>query len=253
MRLGLVTYNIGRNWDIETLIEKLEAARFEAVELRTTHKHGVEPSLSDEERAKVRDRFVRSKVRLLSLGTTCEFHSADAAVRRENVEECERFVKLAHDLGCWGIKVRPNGFPEGEPERVTIQRIAEALRECGEIGERHGVEIWVEVHGRGTRQPPTMRAIMDACGHPWVGVCWNSNDTDVVNGSVKPTFDLLGSFIKNVHITELVSGYPYREFFGLLKGIDYDRYTLCELGQESCEPDRFLKYYRALWRELQRA
>ena len=45
MKLGLVTYNIGRNWDIETIIEKLEAAGFEAVELRTTHKHGVEPSL----------------------------------------------------------------------------------------------------------------------------------------------------------------------------------------------------------------
>ena len=131
MRLGLVTYNVARDWDIETIIEKLEATRFEAVELRTTHKHGVEPSLSTEERAKVRDRFLRSKVRLLSLGTTCEFHSADAKVRRENIDEAARFVELAHDLGCWGIKVRPNGFPEGVPERVTLQRIGESLRECG--------------------------------------------------------------------------------------------------------------------------
>ncbi len=183
MRLGLVSYNIGRSWDIETMISKLEAARFEAVELRTTHKHGVEPSLTAQERERVRDRFNRSKVRLLSLGTTCEFQSADAKVRRDNIEEAGRFIDLAHDLGCWGIKVRPNGFPEGVPERVTLQRIGESLRECGELGERKGVEIWVEVHGQGTRLPANMRTIMDVCGHDWVGVCWNSNATDVVNGS----------------------------------------------------------------------
>ena len=181
--------------------------------MRTTHKHGVEPSLTAGEREKVRGRFTRSKVRLLSLGTTCEFHSADAKVRREHVEEAGRFIDLAHDLGCWGIKVRPNGFPEGVPERVTLQRIGESLRECGELGERKGVEIWVEVHGRGTRMPANIRTMMEACGHPWVGVCWNSNATDVVNGSVKDSFELLRPYIKNCHITELVSGYPYREFF----------------------------------------
>ena len=251
MKLGLVTYNIGRNWDIETIIEKLEAARFEAVELRTTHKHGVEPTLSPAERTRVRRRFEKSKVRLLSLGTACEFHSADASVRRANIAECRRFVELAHDLGCWGVKVRPNGFPDGVPQQVTLQRIADSLRECGEIGEGRGVEIWVEVHGRGTKQLPHMRTMMDLCGHPWVGVCWNSNPTDVVAGSVKAGFELLRPFIKNVHITELVSGYPYREFFGLLKKSGYDRYTLCEVGEESKEPDRFLRYYRSLWEELQ--
>ncbi len=253
MRLGLVSYNIGRNWDIETMIEKLEAARFEAVELRTTHKHGVEPSLNAAERQKVLLRFNRSKVRLLSLGTTCEFQSPDAKVRRDNIEEAGRFIDLAHDLGCWGIKVRPNGFPEGVPERVTLQRIGESLRECGELGERKGVEIWVEVHGQGTRLPPNMRTIMNVCSHPSVGVCWNSNPTDLVNGSVKQSFDLLGPYIKNCHITDLVSGYPYRELFHLLDKSGYDRYTLCEVGQESKEPDRFLQYYRALWSELQRA
>ena len=32
----------------------------------------------------------------------------------------------------------------------------------------------------------------------------------------------------------------------------YDRYTLCEC-QESKEPERFLAWYRALWKELNRA
>lgn len=249
MKLGLVTYNVAKDWDIETIIGKLEQHGFDAVELRTTHKHGVEPSLSAQEREKVRNRFARSRVRLLSLGSTCEFQSPDAAVRRQNIEEAQRFVELAHDLGCWGVKVRPNGLPEGVPEAVTIQRIGEALKECGDIGQRYGVEIWVEVHGRQTQDPPRMRTIMDACGHPNVGVCWNCNDGEVKNGSIRESFDLLKSHIKNVHLRDLPE-YPSKELFALLAQSGYDRYTLAEV-QESKETDRFLSYYRALWVEMQ--
>lgn len=248
MKLGLVTYNVARNWDIDTIVEKLRENRFEAVELRSTHRHGVEPGLGRAEVAAVRQRFEGSGVRLLSLGSACEFHSPDSEERSANVRETARFVELAHDLGCWGVKVRPNGFPEGVPREVTIRRIGEALRACGDHGEGYGVEIWVEVHGRGTQQPEAMREIMDSCGHPNVGICWNSNATDIRNGSIRSAFDLLKGFIRNVHIRDLPD-YPHRELFFLLRTIGYDRYTLAETA-ESCEPDRYLRFYSALWREL---
>ena len=248
MRLGLVTYNVARDWDIEAIIEKLETARFEAVELRSTHKHGVEPGMSPEDVDRVRRRFEDSKVRLLSLGSACEFHSPDEQERKNNIELTGKFVELAHDLGCWGVKVRPNGFPQEVPRDVTIQRIGEALRQCGQHGQRYGVEIWVEVHGRGTQQPAVMKDIMDNCGHPAVGVCWNSNPTDIQNGSIKASFELLKNHIRNVHIRDLPD-YPHRELFQLLKSIDYDRYTLAETSQ-SCEPERYLSYYHDLWHEL---
>ena len=252
MILGLVTYDIGKNWDVETIIQKLEAARYEVVELRTTHKHGVEPSLSREERLRVRTQFSRSKIRLVGLGTVCEFHSPDAAVRAQNVADCKAFIELAHDLGAVGVKVRPNAFPEGVQRTATIQRIGEALRECGLYGARYGVEVWLEVHGRETQDPPNIAAMMKACQHPSVGVCWNSNPTDVVNGSVRQNFELLRPYIKSCHITELSNDYPWRELFTLLRKSGYDRWTLCEVA-ESKEPERFLGYYRALWTELNRA
>jgi sugar phosphate isomerase/epimerase len=252
MQLGLVTYNVAKDWDIETIIQKLEAARFEMVELRTTHKHGVEPSLSRQERERVRDRFNRSKVKLLSYGSTCEFHSPDPTVREKNIAECKAFIELAHDTGALGVKVRPNAFPPGVPQETTIQRIGEALRACGEHGARYGVEVWVEVHGRETQNPPHMAAMMRAAKHPQVGICWNSNATDVVNGSVRTNFELLRPYLKSCHINELSNSYPWRELFTLMRKTGYDRWTLCEV-QESKEPERFLGYYRALWTELTRA
>src|SRR5206468_5685156 len=105
MHLGAVTYNILKDWDLETISRNLEAAGFEAVELRTSHKHGVEPSLSSDERKRVTGRFQRSKVRLLSFGTTCEFQSPDSDVRRKQIEIGKQWIDLAHDTGAWGIKV----------------------------------------------------------------------------------------------------------------------------------------------------
>jgi sugar phosphate isomerase/epimerase len=240
MRLGLVTYNLAKDWDIPTIIKRSEAAGFEAVELRTTHAHGVEPSLSAGQREAVKEQFQRSKVKLLSLGSTLEYQSADRAEVARNIEETKRFIVLAHDLGAMAVKVRPNGFPPNVPKENTLRQIGEALRVCGEAGQGYGVEIWVEVHGAGTQEPANMRAIMDVAAHPSVGLCWNSNPTDVVNGSVKQSFELLGKWVRSCHINELHSGYPYREFFGLLRKSQYERYTLAEVPQ-SCEPERLMR------------
>ncbi len=86
-----------------------------------------------------------------------------------------------------------------------------------------------------------------------MGVCWNSNEVDVVNGSVKQNFELLKPWIRNAHINDLSNNYPWRELFTLLRDSGYERYTLCEVDPPSKEPERFLRYYRALWTELNRA
>ncbi|MBI3211041.1 MAG: sugar phosphate isomerase/epimerase [Candidatus Solibacter usitatus] len=252
MMLGAVTYNTLKDWTLDQIVEKLPPLGFHAVELRTTHKHGVEIALSKAEREKVREKFSRSKLRLLSYGTTCEFHSADPAVRRKNVDETKQWVELAHDTGAWGVKVRPNGFAKELGPEKTIQMIGESLRECAEYGARMGVEIWLEVHGRETQPPDVAAAIMRAANHKNVGLCWNSNPTDVVNGSVKKNFELLRPWLKSCHINELAGPYPYRELFALMRASKYDRFTLCE-AQASPETERFLRWYNALWTELGRA
>lgn len=270
-KLGLVTYELAKDWDIETTIKNCEATGFEGVELRTTHRHGVEPSISKAQRAEVRKRFEDSRVRLVSLGSTCEYHSPDPAVVERNVEETRRFSELARDVGGIGVKVRPNGFPKGVPQEKTLEQIGRALGRCGDAARDLGVEIWLEVHSEGTQLPANIRRIMDVCNHPAVGICWNSNETDVVNGSVKESFELLKPFLRSCHINELwrtespwgaragrppektlpgfpdySSAYPWRELFSLFHSVGYSRYTFAEIPA-SCEPLRLMRYYRALW------
>jgi len=250
--LGSVTYQVFQNASLETIITELEKAGYRAVELRTTHKHGVEPSLGAEERRQVRERFARSKVRLLSFGTTCRFQSPDAAERRRQLDVAKSFIDLAHDTGARGIKLQPMGFAPGVSVETTVQYFGEAMHELGVYGTPLGVETWMEVHGKGTSDPHVAAAMLKAADHPNVGACWNSNPTDLINGSIEQSFALLRPWIRNVHMHDLTDAtYPFRDLFRLLQQSGYSGYTLCE-APESKEPERFLAYYKSLWSELNR-
>jgi sugar phosphate isomerase/epimerase len=252
MRLGTVTYNIAKDWTLDEILERLPRLGFEGVELRTNHRHGVEPSLSGKQRDEVRRKFEGSGVELVGLGTACEFHSDDPAEVTRNVDEAKAFIRLAHDVGAPGIKVRPNGVPASRTLDATLAQIGKALADLGDFGEGFGVEVRLEVHGQTTQELPNIAAILrHSDDHPNVTVCWNSNPTDVVEGSVASTFGLVEGRIGLVHLRDLTDeAYPWRQLFGRLAGSGYEGFTLAEIP-ESGDPERVLRYFRALWRQLQ--
>ena len=145
------------------------------------------------------------------------------------------------------MKVRPNGIPKGADREATFERIGKALHEVGEDAAGFGVEIRVEVHGGITQEVPNFARIMAHADHPNVYACWNSNPTDVVDGSVSRNFALIGPKIHEVHLRDLFDAqYPWRDLFALLDAQGYDGYTLAEIPKSS-DPERVLKYFRALW------
>ena len=251
MKLGMVTYLWGRDWDLPTLIKNCEATGFEGVELRSTHAHGVEVTLTKAERQEVRKRFADSSVVCVGLGSACEYHSADHGVVQQNVELTKQFVLLSHDVGSSGVKIRPNGFTKGIDRKKTIEQIGLAMRECGQFAAGYKQELRVEVHGRGTKDPAVIKQIIDVADHPNVTVCWNANPGETINGSLRHNFDLLKSKLgAAVHIHDLFDkNYPYRELFALLHEIDYQGYCLSE-SPATDDPLRVMRYYKALWEEL---
>jgi len=255
-KLGLVTYNVAATWDLPTILKTCQTVGIAAVECRTTHKHGVEPGLTPDQRKDVKKQFADSGVKFWGSGSTCEFHSDKPEVVAKNIEDCKRFIDLVKDLGGTGVKVRPNGVAKGMTVEAACAQIGKALTECGKAAADAGVEICVEVHGNPTSKPANMRAIMDACGHKSVGVTWNSNATDIIDGKIDTAFELLKPFIKSCHITDLTQDkagkYPYRDLFAKFRAMGYDRYTLCEVGKSypPAEGLKFLTGYKKLWDEL---
>ena len=252
MRLGLVTYQLARDWDVETIIANCEETGFGGVELRTTHAHGVEVGLSAEERGEVRARFEDSGVELAGLGSAFEYDAVDPGEVRRNIEGTKEYVRLAADLGAAGVKVRPNRVHDGEgvPRERTFEQIGQALAECAGFAGDAGIEIRLEVHGPVTCEPHIIRAILDYAGSDNLFVCWNSNPQDVEDGSIDRNFGLLQEDIRLVHITELWNDYPWRRLFELLSESGYKGFCLAEIP-ESPDALRLMRYYRALWTALQ--
>ena len=138
MRLGIVTYNIAKDWSIEEIIKHCEETGFEGVELRTSHAHGVEVSLNAAQRTDVKKRFQNTKVALMGLGSAFEYQTVDAAKLRQDIEATKQYILLAQDVGAPGVKVRPNGLPKEVPVDKTLAQIGRSLREIGQFGQEHG-------------------------------------------------------------------------------------------------------------------
>jgi sugar phosphate isomerase/epimerase len=248
MKLGIVTYNLAKDWDLDTIIKNCAAARFDGVELRTTHAHGVEIALTAEQRAEVKKKFQGPKVELMSLGSAFDYHTSDQSALRKTIEASKQYIQLAHDVGAPAIKVRPNGLPKDVPKEKTLAQIGKSLRELGEAGAGLGVEIRLEVHGAETSLVPNIKAIMDAADHKSVRVCWNSNASDLSGEGFDHNFDLVKDKIGQVHMRELyLEDYPFRRLLTRLNETGFTGYCLAELSNVSADPVTVMKYYRGLW------
>ena len=237
MSFGLVTYQWGKDLDLPTLIDTCEKSGLTGVELRTEHRHAVEPALSKAERDAVRKRFEGSSIELIGYGSNAQFHEADADKVKANIELTKQYIQLMHDCGGSGVKVKPNGFVKDVPHEKTIEQIGKALNEVAEYGQQYGQQIRVEVHGAGTQELPVMKAIFDVASHPNVAVCWNSNAEDLKGEGLEHNFNLVQDrFGATVHVRELTLGdYPYDELFRLFKGIKYAGWILLEAREEPAD------------------
>lgn len=254
LKLGLVTYNWGKNWDVPTIIRNCAETEFAGVELRSTHKHGVEIGLNSQQRADVRKQFQDSSVELVGLGSACEYHSADPAVVKKNIEETKAFVRLCQDVGGSGVKVRPNGLPSEVPVEKTLEQIGRSLNEVGRYAQEFGIQIRVEVHGRGTSEIHHMKTIMDVADHPAVAVCWNCNPTDLNGDGLQKNYQSLKHRMGTIHIHDLTNDqYPWTELFPLLKETQAESFTGWTLLEDGNVPKDIvdtMRRNRTRWEEL---
>ncbi len=251
---GLVTYQWGRDWDLPTLIANCEAAGVGAVELRTTHAHGVEPSLDAAARAEIKQRFAMSPVRCLGPGSNENFDSPDPDKLRAAIATTEEFLKLSHDIGGSGVKVKPDSFHEGVPHDQTIEQIGKSLAQLGDVAMGLGQEIRLEVHGK-CSELPTIAKIMEVADHPQVVVCWNSNPEDLGGEGLEANFAMvLDKLGKTVHVREFnVGAYPYPKLIEMLVAADYDGYICMEARTEPEDRVRALTEQREIFDKMLRA
>ncbi len=251
LRFGLVTYQWGRDWDIPTLIANCIKTKVGGVELRTTHAHHVEPTLSPVERQEVKKRFADSPIKLVGLGTNECYHHTDPAALRKAIEATKAFVKLGHDVGASGVKVKPNDLPKGVSKEKTIEQIGKALNVVGAFAADYGQQIRLEVHGA-CSPLPIMKQIIDIADHPNVFICWNSNVGDLKGEGLEYNFNLVKKrFGATAHVRRLDSSdYPFQKLVSLFVKMDYRGWLLLEAGKDVPDRVQGLAEQAGLFREM---
>ena len=231
IKLGLCTYLWGQDWDLPTVLANCEKTKVLGVELRVQHKHGVEPALSAEERQAVKKRFADSPVVFVGPGTNECYDAVDPAKVKRAIENTKAYVKLSHDCGGSGVKVKPNDLreKEGVPREKTIEQIGKALNEVGRFAADYGQQIRLEVHGS-AGPLPVIKQIMDVADNRNVAVCWNCNGDELKGEGLEYHFNLVKDrFGATCHVRELnVGDYPYQDLIKLMVKMDYAGWILLE-------------------------
>ncbi len=256
---GLCTYMWGSEWDVPVIIGNLTKLGIGGVELRVEHAHQVEPALTPEQRAKVRAQFHDGGIEVVGLGTNTQFDSPDPGKLSANIGLAKQYIKLSHDVGGSGVKVKPNNFhdkKEGIPREKTLEQVGRSLAELGDFALGFGQEIRLEVHGDMTGLAD-IRRIMEIAKSDNVRVCWNSNAADLEGRGIEANFALVKDYLgRTTHIHELDGSgnkgtpYPYDKLAALLVAADYDGWVLLEASSKPEDKVRALGEQKALWESL---
>ena len=252
MRMGLVTYQWGKDWDLPTLISNCEKTGFLGVELRTQHAHKVETNLSTAQRSEVKKRFADSKVTCIGYGSNFEYHSPDPKEVRKNIDQTKEYILLCKDIGASGIKVKPNHLPPEVAKEKTIAQIAASLNECGKFAGDNGQLVRVEVHGQFTQEIPNIRAIFEQVTDPNVKMCWNSNETDLLPPGLESNFNSVKKwFGDTVHVRNLNDNvYSFQTLINLFTSIEYNGWILLEAHDSPVDRVAAMKGQLALFNKM---
>ena len=239
LKLGLVTYQWGKDLSLADLLDVCKRTHYAGVELRSTHRHGIEPSMNAAQRSEAKKRLADSPVALVGLGSACEYHAVSPSVVEKNIDETKAFIDLSAELGGSGVKVRPNGLPSEVPVEKTLEQIGKSLQIVGQYAAKANQQIRLEVHGKGTQEIPNMKRIMEVADHPNVVVCWNCNPTDLIGPGFDANFDALAPWLGTVHIHDLRPGkvdYPWPALFKKLKASEAKGFTGWCLMEDGASP-----------------
>jgi sugar phosphate isomerase/epimerase len=252
MKLGLVTYQWGKDWDVPTLIKNCTDTKIHGVELRVEHAHKVSPELNAAERTEVKKKFADSPVEIVGLGTNQQYDFPDQAQLKASIERTKEFIKLGADIGGSGVKVKPNALHKEVPAEKTLAQIGGALHELAKFAADHGQQLRLEVHGKETQELPNIKKIMEYANHPNARICWNCNKEDLIGAGFQANLDSVKKYFGDtIHVREVNStDYPYPELLTNLVKMNYKGWVLLECHTNPADKIKSMMEQRAVFDKM---
>ena len=223
-----------------TLREMLDAAEkfgYGGLEPRidAKHAHGIEVSLTQEERNAVCSQVASSSVDLCCLASSARF--ADPDTCSSNLESTRHELDLTADLGIPLLRIFGGRFPPGMERSEAIDNLSEAFTSLTEQAEDCNTVLCLETHDAWCN-PHHIAQVLRQVNHRCVAANWDVLHPVRAEGlSLQESLEILSTWVRHVHIHDATldpgrinyvpigtGAIEHSEIIKGLKSIAYDGY-----------------------------
>ncbi len=186
-----------------TLDELIAAAKrygYAGIEPRIEwkHGHGIEPTASADQRAKIKQTFADSGIAHCCLATGCRY--SDPETRDEQITHTRTTIDLAADTGAPRLRVFGGQLAEGVDRERAIDLVADALKRVADHAAERGVSVCLETHDAWC-DPDHVAAVMQRVDHEAIAINWDVLHTQrVANHSPARAWAKLKTWTRHTHV-----------------------------------------------------
>ncbi|MCL2363743.1 MAG: sugar phosphate isomerase/epimerase [Defluviitaleaceae bacterium] len=248
------------DWDITQVAQNAAAYGFDGVELRIRDDRHVDPALTKNERAHIKDMFAARGVDIPIISGYTTFYGSDPTRLKENEDKLIINAELAADLGVKYVRTFI-----GELGAFT-EVGAQYLHAAGNRAAALGVTVLVEIHDV-INSGKKAAELIDMVNSPGVAILWDIHHSLRDGESPQDTWRHVGAHIRHVHIKDADAAHnlclmgegvlPVPAIIKLLAEKNFDGFLSFEWEKmwvpSLPNPEIALPHYLAYMRELVKA
>ena len=176
IKISLNAYSFNRylqsgEMTLEELLMYCSDLHFDALDPTGYYFPGYPDIPGDEYIYKIKRKAFIHGIEISGTGIRNNFTDPDPARRRADLQHIRQWIGVASKLGAPVIRVfAGRGIPEGYSRSEINGWIVEALKECVEYGEAHGVMIGVQNHNDYLKNAGHVLEIIEAVDSDWLGI-----------------------------------------------------------------------------------
>lgn len=248
MTFGFSTSEWGSGWDLLQLLENLETAGVKQVELGGGHAHGIAPVLGPDERTGLRGQLEEAGVSVVGMRVDVAFDTVDKAVLATAIDQVKQHVRLGHDVGGSGVRVRLGDLKGDE---ALIEQTVKVLRELGDFAVGFGQEIRVEAQA-GSGDVADLVAVLKAVDHAQVRAAFGVGHAALTARGVEEEFKQVQDYLGSVVLVDVQEEGDLEAFDTLAKllvEVDYEGRVLLTTKAEVGDAVSATGRQKVLWEQ----
>ncbi len=175
-KIGLNAFSFNRllradSIDIFGLLDYSAETGFDGVDITGYYFKDYPKPPSDKYIYSVKKRAYELGLDICGTGVKNDFCNSDPEIRNQTIELTKQWILVAEKLGAPAIRVfQGTDVSKDHSWDEMAVWVADAIRECADFGEQHGIMIEVQNHNSFLKTAEDVNKIMEMIDHKWVGL-----------------------------------------------------------------------------------